>query len=194
MNCPKDLFIRFTPVVESERTLHGLNVHLNVTQAVSEKVIFTRSYSHYTLQSFIVFIGEDGGSHYVTFAQRKGEWYRLDDMNITLVRTSSLFGDDAELQAIVLAHYTRPPVIDVFSAALWNVFTNFAPLDVPLPASLSLNDAVSYFAKRNLLEINPLNFFFVKYFECPSCRTGKPENHSPIYRDKTDRSAPLEKS
>ena len=192
MNGPKDLFIRFNQAVAPERVLHKLTAHLNLTQTVSERIIFTRSYSLYTLQSFIVFYSTDNGGHYVTFAQRKGEWYRLDDMNITLVRSSSLFGDDAELQPVVLAHYTRPSIIDVFSLALWNVFTNFAPLGVSLPPSLSLNDAASYFAKHNLLETNPLNFVFIKYFECPSCGTGKPENCSPTQQHKTHRNVPID--
>ena len=192
MNCPKDLFIRFNPVVALERVLHKLTAHLNLTPAVSERVIFTRSYSRYTLQSFIVFYGKDNGGHHVTFAQRKGEWHRSDDMNITLVRSSNLFGDDAELQPVVLAHYTRPSIIDVFSLALWNAFTNFAPLDVTLTPSLWLDDAASYFAKHNLLEINPLNFVFVKYFECPSCRTGKHEHCSSNHQHRTDRNIPID--
>jgi hypothetical protein len=192
MNCPKDLFTRFIPAVAPERALHKLTTHLNLTEAVSERVIFTRSYARYTLQSFVVLNGKDNAGHYVTFAQRKGEWFRLDDTNITLVTTSSLFGDDAELQPVVLAHYTRPSIVDVFSLALWNGFTNFAPLDVPLPPSLSLNDAATYFAKHNMLEINPLNFVFVKYFKCSSCTTGKPKSCSSAHQHRTDRSVSID--
>ena len=91
MNCPKDLLIRFSPAVASQRILYKPTAHLNLTPTAYERVIFIRSYSRYTLQSFIVFYGKDNGGHYGTFIQRKGEWHHLDDMNITLVRSSNLF-------------------------------------------------------------------------------------------------------
>jgi hypothetical protein len=175
MHCPKNLFIRFNPLNEMGKTNHKLRVHVDLAKIMSNNIVFTHSYTRYTLQSFVVFYGKDDDGHFVTFAQKKGEWYRLDDMNITLVRTSSLFGDQAENQPILLAHFTRPSDADVFSIALWNVFTNFLPVNIILPPLLSLNDAVIHFGKHNIIENNPVNLVVIKYFACSNCVRGMSE-------------------
>jgi Ubiquitin carboxyl-terminal hydrolase len=172
MNCPKNLFLRFDPITEVGNKRHKLMAHMNLAKTMSNKVIFTRSYTNYTLQSFIAFYGKDNNGHFVTFARKQGEWYRLDDMNITLVRSSSIFGDQAENQPVLLAHYTRPSDTDVFSIALWNVFTNFASSTLTLPPALSLNDAIIQFGKHNVIENNPLNLVVIKSFKCSNCKTG----------------------
>jgi hypothetical protein len=174
-NCPKNLFIRFDPITEVSNKRHKFMTHVDFAKIMSNNIIFTRSYTRYTLQSFIAFYGKDDNGHFVTFAQKKGEWYRLDDMNITLVRSSSLFGDQGENQHVFLAHYTRPLDDDVFSIALWNVFTNFLPININLPPSLSLNDAVIHFGKHNIIESNPLNLVVIKSLACSNCKTGMSE-------------------
>jgi hypothetical protein len=172
MNCPKNLFIRFNPITEMGKKNHKLRVHVDFAKIMSNNIICTHSYTRYTLQSFIVFYGEDDGGHFVTFAQKKGEWYRLDDMNITLVRPSSLFGDQAENQPILLAHFTRPSDVDVFSIALWNVFTNFLPVNIVLTPLMSLNNAVIHFGKHDIIENNPVNLAVIKSFACSDCKRG----------------------
>lgn len=173
MNCPKNLFVRFDPAVATGRHRPKLTPHVNFAKIISNNVTYTRSYSRYTLQSFIVFDGKDDNGHYMTFARYKGEWYRLNDMNITLLRSSNIFEDSFKNQPVMMAHYTRPSEIDVFSIALWNVFTNFSPTIKTLPPTLSLNDATSYFAKHHIIEDNPLNFVAVKFFDCSTCKAGK---------------------
>ncbi|CAF4155274.1 unnamed protein product, partial [Rotaria magnacalcarata] len=115
-----------------------LTTHVDFAQIISRNVACTRSYSRYTLQSFIVFHDEDDDGHYMTFAQHKGDWYRLNDMNITIVRASTVFDDQLKNEPVMLAHFTRPSEIDIFSIALWNIFTNFAPTTTTLPSNLSL--------------------------------------------------------
>lgn len=172
MNCPKNIFIRFEPNILGNKYRSKLTTHINLAKIMSKNNIFTHTYTRYTLQSFIIFYGKDNHGHFVTFAQKLGEWYRLDDMNITLVQSSSIFGDQAEEQPVLFAHYTRPIDDDVFSTALWNVFTNFSPINITLPPSLSLNDAMIYFGKHNVIQNNPLNLVVIKYFACSNCKTG----------------------
>jgi hypothetical protein len=172
MNCPKNLFVRFHPTTTTGHINHKLSCHVDFTKILSKKIISTRSYSRYTLQSFITHNGTDDNGHYVTFARKKSDWYRLDDMNISLMKPSSLFNDPAERPPVVLAHFTRPSNIDIFSTALWNVFTNFARCNLVFPSNVSLNDAASYFAKHKIIENNPLNFMAVKRFDCPICKRG----------------------
>ncbi|CAF3851389.1 unnamed protein product, partial [Rotaria magnacalcarata] len=170
MNCPKDLFIRFEPNVAMGQHRPKLTTHVDFAQIISRNVARTRSYSRYTLQSFIVFHGEDDDGHYMTFAQHKGDWYRLNDMNITIVRASTVFDDQLKNEPVMLAHFTRPSEIDIFSIALWNIFTNFAPTTTTLPSNLSLNDAANYFAKHHIIEDNPLNLVTIKLFYCSICK------------------------
>ncbi len=169
MNCPKNLFVRFDPNINTGNKRHMLKTHVNFSNIISNNIIFTSSYTCYTLQSFVVFYGKDDKGHYVTFAQKKGEWYRLNDNNITVVQSSSLFGDQADSQPILLAHFIRPSDADVFSIALWNVFSNFSPINVTLEPSLSLNDAVIRFGKYNIIKNNPLNLVVIKFFKCSNC-------------------------
>lgn len=172
MNCPQNLFVRFHPTTTTGHKHHKLSSHVDFTKILSNNIISTRSYSRYTLQSFITHNGIDDNGHYVTYARKKSDWYRLDDMNISVVNTSSIFDDLAERPPVVLAHFTRPSDIDIFSTALWNVFTNFARCDLVLSPTLSLNDAAIYFAKHKVLENNPLNLMAVKHFDCPICKRG----------------------
>lgn len=173
MNCPKSLFIRTHPD-ETEKNMKNfkLTEHIDLTPIVSNSLIFTYSYTRYTLQSFIVFYKKDYSRHYITYIRYKDDWYQLDDKKTTLVSYESLFGEQASKLPIVLTNFVRPSPIDVFSSALWNVFTNFS-LDVPkLPPTLCLNDAAAYFAKHNLNKTNVLNFAAAKCFTCPVCRKG----------------------
>ncbi|CAM4951852.1 unnamed protein product [Rotaria socialis] len=170
MNYPKNLFIRFEPNVAMGQHRPKLTTHVDFAQIISHNVACTRSYSRYTLQYFIVFHGEDDDGHYMTFAQHKGDWYRLNDMNITIVRASTVFDDQLKNEPVMLAHFTRPSEIDVFSIALWNIFTNFAPTTKTLPSNLSLNDAANYFAKHHIIEDNPLNLVTIKLFDCSICK------------------------
>ncbi|CAF3132203.1 unnamed protein product [Rotaria sp. Silwood2] len=87
-------------------------------------------------------------------------------MDKIIVRSSSLFGDQAESQPIVIPHFTRPSNINVFSLALWNVFTNYSSINLTLPSNLCLNDAVNYFVKHFLIDDNPLNFVVIKFYQC----------------------------
>ncbi|CAF4930567.1 unnamed protein product, partial [Rotaria sp. Silwood2] len=72
----------------------------------------------------------------MTYARSKQDWYCLNDTNITLVKSSSIFEDQAKDQPVMMAHFTRPSELDVFSSALWNVFTNFSPINVSLTPHL----------------------------------------------------------
>ncbi|CAF4905381.1 unnamed protein product, partial [Rotaria magnacalcarata] len=49
----------------------------------------------------------------MTYARSKQHWYCLNDTNITLVKSSSIFGDQAKHQPVMMAHLTRPSDIDV---------------------------------------------------------------------------------
>ncbi|CAF4619150.1 unnamed protein product, partial [Rotaria sp. Silwood2] len=171
LNCPKNLFLRFDPLVTKNRKRPKLTEHVDFAKILSNNVICTSSYSRYTLQSFIVFTGTDDNGHYVTYARWKQDWYCLNDTNITLVKLSSIFEDQGKDQPVMMAHFTRPSELDVFSSALWNVFTNFSPINVSLTPHLSLNDAANYFAKHYLIENNPLNLVVIKLFNCSSCKT-----------------------
>ncbi|CAF1327049.1 unnamed protein product [Rotaria sp. Silwood1] len=173
LNCPKHLFILFDPHVTGNRKRPKLTAHVDFAKILSNNVICTRSYSRYTLQSFIVFNGTDDNGHYMTYARSKQDWYCLNDTNITLVKSSSIFEDQDEDYSVMMAHFTRPSELDVFSSALWNLFTNFSPINVSLTPHLSLNDAANYFAKHYLIENNPLNLVVVKFFNCSICKTGK---------------------
>lgn len=93
-------------------------------------------------------------------------------MNITLIKSSSLFGDRAERQPVVFAHFIRPSNVDTFSNALWNVFTNFSHCNIELPPILSLNDAAALFSKKNIIANNPLNLTVIKRFDCRKCEKG----------------------
>ena len=73
----------------------------------------------------------------------------------------------------MMAHFTRPCELDVFSSALWNVFTDFLPINIPLTPHLSLNAAANYFAKHYFTENISLNLVVVKCFKCSICKTGK---------------------
>ncbi|CAF3760562.1 unnamed protein product, partial [Rotaria sp. Silwood1] len=171
LNCPKHLFLQFDPRVTNNRKRPKLTAHVDFAKILSNNVICTRSYSCYTLQSFIVFNGTDDNGHYMTYARFKQDWYCLNDTDITLVKSSSIFEDHAKDHSVMMAHFTRPSEIDVFSSALWNVFTNFSPINVSLTPHLSLNDAANYFAKHYLIENNPLNLVVIKVFNCSICKT-----------------------
>ena len=173
MNCPKDLFVGHNPTSTPGQRQHILSVHVDLTRCMSRNVVFTRSYPRYTLQSFITFHGEGYAGHYMTYAQHKGEWFCFNDMTATPVAHSSLFGDQAETLPIVMTHFVRPSITDVFSIALWNVFTDFSPVNTVLTPTLSLNDAASYFSRTDLLEDTPLDFIAIKYFACAACKSGK---------------------
>ncbi|CAF1297608.1 unnamed protein product [Rotaria magnacalcarata] len=73
MNCPKDLLIRFEASVTTGQHRPKLTIHVDFARIISRNVACTRSYSRYTLQSFIVFHGEDDDEYYMTFAQHKGD-------------------------------------------------------------------------------------------------------------------------
>ncbi|CAF1029304.1 unnamed protein product [Rotaria sordida] len=171
LNCPKHLFLQFDPHVTENRKRPKLTAHVDFAKILSNNVIYTRSYSRYTLQSFIVFNGTDNNGHYMTYARSKQDWYRLNDTNTTLVKSSNIFEDQDENYSVMMAHFTRPSELDVFSSALWNIFTNFSPINVSLTPHLSLNDAANYFAKHYLIENNPLNLVVVKFFNCSICKT-----------------------
>ena len=170
--CPRNLFLRFDPIIVTGKKRVNLMRHIDLTKIVSDKIIHTSSYGRYTLQSFIIFNGSDDKGHFVTFTQKKGEWYRLDDLDISLVQPSNLFDNADHPPPVLLAHYIRPLDDDIFSVALWNVFTNFSPLDQTPPASLSLNDEVMLFGKSGLVKDNPMNLIVIKYLLCPRCKTG----------------------
>ncbi|CAF4791551.1 unnamed protein product, partial [Rotaria socialis] len=170
LNCPKHLFVHLDPHVTNDTKRPKLTTHVDFGKILSNNVIYTRSYSRYTLQSFIVIDGKDNTAHNMTYARSKQDWYCLNDTNITLVKSSSIFGDQAKHQPVMMAHLTRPSDIDVFSIALWNVFTNFSPINISLTPNLSLNDAVNYFAKYNLIENNPLSLVVVKFLNCSICK------------------------
>ena len=167
------MFLRFDPFVAENRKRPKLTTHVDFAKILSTNVICTRSYSRYTLQSFIVFNGTDNHRHYMTYAQFKQDWYCLNDTNITLVKPSSIFEDQAKDQSVMMAHFTRPCELDVFSTALWNAFTDFSPINIPLTPHLSLNTAANYFTKHDFTENNPLNLVVVKYVKCSICKTGK---------------------
>jgi hypothetical protein len=137
---------------------------------MSRRVVFTRSYPRYTLQSFITFHGQDNAGHYMTYARHKEEWFCLNYMTVTPVAHSSLFGDQVEAYPVVLAHFIRPSITDVFSIALWNSFTEFAPVNTALPPTLSLNDAVTYFSRVDLIADTLLDFVVIKLFQCTNCK------------------------
>lgn len=170
--CPRNLFLRFDPIIATGNKRVNLMRHINLAKIVSQRIIRTSSYGSYTLQSFIIFNGGDDKGHFVTFTQKKGEWYRLNDLNISLVQSSSLFDNPDHSQPVLLAHYIRPLDDDIFSIALWNVFTDFSPLDQTPPPSLSLNDAVMFFGRSGLVKDNPLNLVVIKYLTCPRCKKG----------------------
>lgn len=172
ISCPRNLFLRFDPLITTGNKRTRLMHHIDLANVVSKNVISTSSYTQYTLQSFIVFYGTDARGHFVTYAQKQGEWYRLDDMNVTLVQTSTLFGDSNDSQPVIFAHYTRPLNDDIFSSALWNVLTDFTPLDRSLSPTLSLKDAVDLFARVNIVPHNPLNLAVIKFLACSRCRAG----------------------
>ncbi|CAF3654637.1 unnamed protein product [Rotaria socialis] len=157
LNCPKHLFVHLDPHVTNDTKRPKLTTHVDFGNILSNNGICTRSYSRYTLQSFIVVDGTDNKAHNMTYARSKLGWYCLNDTNITLVKSLSIFGDQAKHQSVMMVHFTRPSDIDVFSIALWNVFTNFSPINISLTTNLSLNDAVNYFAKYHLIENNPLH-------------------------------------
>ena len=152
LNCPKHLFLRLDPLVTENRKRPKLTAHVDFAKILSNNVVCTRSCSFYTLQSFIVFNGTDNNGHYMTYAQSKQEWYCLDDTNITLVKSSSIFEGQAKDLSIMMAHLTRPSELDACSSVLWNVFTNFSPINISLTPHLSLNDAANYFAKHYFIE------------------------------------------
>lgn len=169
---PRNLFLRFDPQVTSGNKRTRLMNHIDLAKIISKKIVNTPSYAQYTLQSFVVFYGSDAKGHFVTYAQKQGEWYRLDDMNISLVQSSTVFGDQNDPQPVILAHYSRPLNEDIFSIALWNVLTNFDSPNRMLPPTLSLNDAVTLFAKTNIIQNNPLNLVVIKSLACCRCRAG----------------------
>ena len=88
----------------------------------------------------------------MTHAQFKQDWYCLNDINITLVKPSSIFEGQAKDRSVMTAHLIRLCELDVFSLTLWNVFTNFSPINVSLLPHLSLNGAANYFAKHYRIE------------------------------------------
>jgi len=168
------LFVYCESTATSEQNVFKLTPHIDISKIISSNVTFTRSYSLYTLQSFITFgKTKNGFRHYFAFARYKDDWFKLDDMNVKLVASSSIFQDEAKCQPIILAHYVRPSETDVFSTALFNVFTNFCPDKPTLPPTLSLHDAANYFAQRNLYQQNLLNLVVIKRFYCASCKRGK---------------------
>jgi hypothetical protein len=173
MNCPKSLFIGTHPTeIKKDTKNFKLTEHIDLTSIVSNSLIFTYSYTRYTLQSFIVFYKNDYSGHYITYIRYKDDWYQLDDKKTMLVTYESLFGEKASKLPIILANFVQPSTTDVFSSALWNAFTNFSSEMPILPPTLCLNDAVAYFAKHNLNKTNVLNFAAAKCFTCPICRKG----------------------
>ena len=173
LNCPKHMFLRVDPFMAENRKRPKLTTHVDLAKILSNNVICTRSYSPYTLQSFIVFNDTDNHRHYMTYARFKQDWYCLNDTNMTLVKSSSIFEDQAKDQSVMMAYFTRLCELDVFSSALWNIFTDFLPINILLTPHLSLNAAANYFAKHYFTENNSLNLVVVKYFKCPICKTGK---------------------
>jgi hypothetical protein len=172
INCPKHLFVYCEPTEAIEQNVFKLTPHVDIYKIISSNITFTRSYSRYTLQSFITFYKKNDVHHYFTFARQKEDWFCLDDMNVKVVSSSSLFQNPAKCQPIVLAHYIRPSETDVFSVALFNVFTNFSQQKPTLPSTLSLNAAASYFAQNNPLGHNSLNLVVIKRLSCASCKRG----------------------
>jgi hypothetical protein len=172
INCPKHLFIRCAPPEGFEQNMFQLTPHIDISKIISSHVPFTHSYSHYTLQSFITFYKKKDFHHFFTYVRRKGDWFILDDMDAKIISPSSIFQNQAKYQPIVLAHYIRPSETDVFSAALFNIFTNFSQQKPTLTPTLSLNDAMNYFAKNNLFQTNPLNVVIIKYLKCTKCERG----------------------
>ena len=63
------------------------------------------------------------------------------------MKASSIFEDQAKDLSVMMAHLTRSCELDVFSSALWSVFTNFSPINVSLPPHLCSNDAANYSCK-----------------------------------------------
>ena len=170
---PKHLFVRFHATTTTGNKQHKLSPHIDLWPITSDHVVFTRSYCRYTLQSFTVFTGEDDAGHYYTIANRNNEWYKLDDDKISIIPADTIFGSREDRPPAMFALYTRPSNKDVFSTALWNIFTNFTQCTVTLPPLLSLNDAVDYFAKYNVLNKNLLNFAVLKQFQCSHCNKGE---------------------
>ena len=149
-----------------------LTGHIDLTLIVSNSLIFTYSYTRYILQSFIGFYKKDYSPHYLAYIRYKDDWYKLNDKKTTLVTCKNLFGEKASELPIVFASFVRLALVNVFSCALWNAFTNFS-LKVPsLPPTLCLNDAVAYFVKHNLNKTNVLSFAAAKCLTCPICSKG----------------------
>ena len=170
---PKQLFIRFHATTTTGHNGHKLSPHIDFFKVISDHIVYTRSYCRYTLQSFIVFTGQDDAGHYYTIANRNKEWYKLDDDKISILPTRAVFGSHEDRPPAIFALYTRPSNKDVFSIAMWNVFTNFEQCTLTLPPMLSLNDAIDYFAKHDPLNNNPINFAVLKQFQCSYCKKGK---------------------
>lgn len=172
-SCPKHLFVYCHLPAASNTSLFKLTPHVNISQIITDNVIYTNSYSRYTLQAFITFNEKNNTRHYFTYARYKEDWYCINDMDVKVVQSASIFGDENKRLPIVLAHYTRPSETDVFSTALFNIFSNFSPQKISLPPTLSLNEAVNYFAKNNIFNYNPLNLAVLKYLDCSKCKKGK---------------------
>jgi hypothetical protein len=172
IHCPKHMFVRCEPTSTLDQKVFELTPHIDISKIISSTISFTSSYSRYTLQSFITFYEKNEARRYFTYARHKDDWYCINNMDVKLVTSSSIFQDETKCRPIVLAHYVRPSETDVFSMALFNVFTNFSPQKPTLPPTLSLNDASNYFAKNNIFNHNPLNLIIVKRFDCSKCRKG----------------------
>ncbi|UJR13060.1 hypothetical protein I4U23_000086 [Adineta vaga] len=101
---PKHLFLRFhTTTTTTKNTAHKLSTHVDLSNVLSNHIVSTRSYSRFTLQSFIVFTGQDNEGHYYTIANRKNEWYKLDDDKITILPPRTIFGHQTDRPSAILA-------------------------------------------------------------------------------------------
>ncbi|CAF3639113.1 unnamed protein product [Rotaria sp. Silwood1] len=172
MNCPKFLFIHVpTDVTDGTKTFK-LTEHINLTSIMPNDLIFTYSYTRYTLQSFIIRPKNNDSEHYVTYARYRNDWYKLEDMKTTIINYETIFGEKAPTQSIILANFIRSSSKDVFSSALWNVFTNFSQEQPSLIPTLRLNDAIEYFTKYDPSKANVLDFAAAKSFTCSVCGKG----------------------
>ncbi|CAF1364689.1 unnamed protein product [Adineta steineri] len=169
-NCSKHFFVRPQSAGATAHNVFRLTPRINISKIISNKIIHTSSYARYTLQSFITFYEKNKDRQYVTYTRKKEGWFRLDDMDVKVITSTSIFQDEFKCLPVVLAHYIRPSETDVFSTTLFNVLTNFSrPQPVLLP-TLSLNDAVNYFVQKNIIENNPLTLVVVKYYNCAFCK------------------------
>ena len=70
-NCPKHLFVRSQLVGTTVQNAFILTPHVNISKIISKNIIYTRSYSIYTLRSFITFYEKKKERQYITYARKK---------------------------------------------------------------------------------------------------------------------------